>query len=468
MLKEFRNLMQMLDEVEDEPPSSRPKRPEPAAVELPRSVEPAPPPPAASFILDTDPAHAASLAAILSSSGIESETFAELSPFVRGILTNPPAMVFLEVEGAGDNAIDALFAMGERRYAGGVQLMGADTSPVADVVRRMGERHALRMLPTLRKPLETHAVRDVLRAQNIAVAPLAAASLRDALAENRIEFWYQPKIDLGKRRIAGVETFARVRHPELGTLPPSVFMQGATEADLLKLAQSALAAALGAASHFADLGLNLQFAINVPIRALFELPIVGMIKELGPKSGRWSGLVLDVAAAQLAAEFARIESIGPELAAAGVRLAVDDFGRANLPLGGLRQVPLAELKLDRNFVDGAADDPSRTRICQSVVELAHRLGCRAVAVGIERAADLKALIALGCDFGQGYLFGQPMPEDVLAGLLLKRAVPASEKSGGQAQQAPYESQFVPRKPLPPRESTQATQQPARLRRVVWR
>jgi EAL domain-containing protein (putative c-di-GMP-specific phosphodiesterase class I) len=473
VLKEFRNLIQMLDDLDNEAPLPVPAAAERAAVEIPQSVEAAAAQIVAapsSFIFDTEPIHANALAATLSRSGIGAEIYAETSPFVRGLLTSAPSMIFLEVAGQGDAAIDALFAMGERNYAGGVQLMGADASPVMDIVRRMGQRHSLQMLPSQRKPLEPQLVRDILVSQNFKINAAPTASLAEALNENWVEFWYQPKIDLVKRQIAGVETFARIRHPELGTLQPAVFMKGATESDLLRLAQRALAAALRAAGNFSEVGINLRVAVNIPVKALFDLSIATMAREFGPKTSRWPGLLLDVTADQLLRDFQRVEAIGPELAACNVRLAIDDFGKANLPLAALRQLPLAELKLDRGFVQGCAEDQGRAVVSRSVIELAHHLGATAVAVGIERVADMKALAAMGCDVGQGFLFGQPMPEEELVGILLKRAVAAApEKQTVHAQQqavAAAASQFAPRSPLAPKPAVQQAPRP-KLKRAVW-
>jgi EAL domain-containing protein (putative c-di-GMP-specific phosphodiesterase class I) len=453
MLREFRNLMQMLDGLEDEAPGVVPAA-EHAADELPQSLEPsraASRPRAQSFIYDSSTAHAEALAAMLWTSEIEAEIFTETQAFVRGLLLKPPSMVFLEVEDQGDGAIDALFAMGERNYAGGVQLMGTELTPLLEVVRRMGQRHSLQMLPALKKPLRAAAVRKVLAAQKLAPAP-AAATLDEALTHEWIEFWYQPKIDLSKRQISGVETFARVKHPELGTLPPAVFMRGATEADLLHLTEHALAAALRAAANFTQVGINLRVAVNVPVRALFDLPIARMVGELGPKTSRWPGLLLDVTVDQLSADFGRVQAIGPALSSSNVQLAIDDFGSGNIPVAKINELPVGELKLDRRFVNGCADDPARAKVCGGVIELAHRLGCIAVAVGIENIADMKAIGAMGCDLGQGFLFGQPMPEDELIGMLLKRAIAPAPASR-------------PAAPKPPRQQT-ITPLP-RLKRTVW-
>ncbi len=435
MLKEIHSLLDLIEEIDTGPAGLSATEP-PAAVDLPHSVAAAAPigsgKPAA-YILDPDEISARALAASIFRSGLETQLFGQSADFVAGLQARTPAMAFLDVSGQGDAAIDALFSLGEHKFGGAVQLMGAESMAVVEVVNRMGQRHALRMLPALPKPIEGHTVRQLLRAQNLdfSPVPLQSGSLDEALANDWIEFWYQPKIDLSKKQLAGVETFARVRHPELGTLPPGVFMQGATEADLVRLAQRALTSALSAASNFSRLGINLRIAVNLPVRALLELPITALVREHGPKHVRWPGLLFDVTEEQVVANLDAIRAMSPDLVACNATLAIDDFGRAKLPPANLRELPFTELKLDRAFVNGCAGDLARSTICRSVIDLAHNFGCTAVAVGIERGVDMRALQTMGCDLGQGFLFGQPVPEQELVEILIKRAVSPGRDVGKQ-------------------------------------
>ena len=428
MFKEIRGLLQMLDELDSQAGVDVPPTPERDAVDLPQSVEAAPAPVMSerptSFIFDTDVAAAASLHAILMASGVDTEIHDSAASLKQAMSLRTPHLTFVDVREQGDLAIDALFDMGTLNFPGGVQLMGTGPMPVMEVVKRMGQRHSLQMLTPLKKPLDANAVRGVLNAQGIKYTPVASASvtLDEALANDWIEFWYQPKINLAKKQIAGVETFARVRHPELGTLPPSIFMQGATENDLMRLTHLALSAALAAARNFSQVGINLRVAVNVPVSALLHLPIADMVREQAPKHVRWPGLILDVTEAQVVGDAERVLALSQELAAQNVSLAIDDFSGGKLTIAELRDLPFSELKLDRKFVDGCAQNADHAQICGSVIELAHHLGCVAVAVGIERLDDMKALATLGCDLGQGFLFGQPMPEEQLVGVMLKRAV----------------------------------------------
>ena len=427
MLKQIRDFMRMLDEIEEDDDASDAPRVlrRPVAVELPHSVEPSPAAPAAPskvFVFDTDVDHAGSLAAMLTAGGTEASTFTETESFVRGLFTDTPAMVFLDVCGQGNTAIDALVAMGKRNYQGGVQLMGAESSPLIDVVRHMGERHALQMLPAVRKPLDVEVVRRALLTQEVILAPAPSVGLAAALASEQVDFWYQPKIDLQRRQVAGVESFARVTHPELGVLLPPAFLRGATEGDLARLSHMAIAAALAMVRNLSDVGIHLRIAVNMPVRALMSIPVIDMVREHGPQHQRWPGLLLDVSAVQLAANFDLVAAQAPGLVASKIHLAIDDFNGNTLSLARLRELPVAELKIEPTLVAGCDKDASRAKVCRSVIDLAHHIGCQAIAVGIEQQAELELLTEMGCDVGQGFLFGQPMPEPRLAGILMKRAV----------------------------------------------
>jgi EAL domain-containing protein (putative c-di-GMP-specific phosphodiesterase class I) len=105
----------------------------------------------------------------------------------------------------------------------------------------------------------------------------------------------------------------------------------------------------------------------------------------------------------------------------GIKLAVDDFGRGFSSLARLKELPFAELKLDRNFVTDCGSDKVNAPLCKTVIDLAHNFGSVAVAIGIEKASDALALVSMGCDYGQGFLLGQPMSEERFISLLRQRA-----------------------------------------------
>jgi EAL domain-containing protein (putative c-di-GMP-specific phosphodiesterase class I) len=155
---------------------------------------------------------------------------------------------------------------------------------------------------------------------------------------------------------------------------------------------------------------------------VLDLPLDLLVEAHGPHTSKWPGLLLDVSEAQLMHRLPEVEAASARLASFGIKLAIDDFGRGHLPLTRLRELAFAELKLDRSFVADCALDLARASVCRSVIDLAHHMGCVAVAIGVENSADMQTLADMNCDLGQGYFFGPPMPERDLVALMLKRAV----------------------------------------------
>jgi EAL domain-containing protein (putative c-di-GMP-specific phosphodiesterase class I) len=245
-------------------------------------------------------------------------------------------------------------------------------------------------------------------------------AVADALRNDWFEIWYQPKIDLKRKCLAGAEALARVRHPELGVLLPGSFLPDVDEDSIAELTQHALLATLFDWTMFEEAGFNLQLAINVPVSVLFRLPIPKLVAEYRPKSARWPGLILEITEDQIVRHITLASEIASQLRVSGLTIAIDDFGAGYSSFSSLRDLPFAELKIDRSFVSGCSTDATNAAICQTAIDLAHRFGSAAVAEGVENAADLQALMVMGCDFGQGILIAPPMPKERFLDLLRQR------------------------------------------------
>ena len=198
-------------------------------------------------------------------------------------------------------------------------------------------------------------------------------------------------------------------------------MPGASESAVLKLSELALNSALKAGLTFSKLGINLRLTVNIPVGALVKLPIEDIVKAHRPNADKWPGLIIDVPEEQIVTDLALAGELTKRLERYNVRLAIDDFGRGLSSLARLGELPFAELKIDRAFVADCGTDKVNAPLCKTVIDLAHNFGRTAVAMGIEKAADAVAMVSMGCDFGQGFLLGQPMPEERFVSLLRQRA-----------------------------------------------
>ena len=375
------------------------------------------------FVADVDGSIRHFLSLVLHGSGVDTEEFADGATFRVALARRAPDLVFLNIALEFAEAIECVVALGKYGYPGYVQLMSARGSAVLDHVKSIGEQHRLKMLPVLKKPFETGTILKILQDLRLGHPPTAAGriALDEALSNGWIEFWYQPKIDLRKKQLVGVEAFARARRPHGGVLMPSAFLPGATEADLIALSEQALAQTLKAALNFTKLGVNLRPAVNIPVNALVKIAVADIVQTYRPQFEKWPGLIIDVTEEQIVTDLALAAEITSNLRHLDVKLAIDDFGRGYSSLVRLKELPFAELKLDRAFVTDCGTDKVNAPLCKSVIDLAHNFGSMAVAIGIEKASDAIALVSMGCDYGQGFLLGQPMPEERFISLLRQRA-----------------------------------------------
>ncbi len=267
----------------------------------------------------------------------------------------------------------------------------------------------------------------------------AVAAPREAPDDGPFALWYQPKIDIKQRCLAGAEALLRVRDPAAGELMPAG-MPEMSDDDMARLAQQALAATLRDWQVFDDAGFNLRLSINIPVTLLDRLPIAAIVAEHRPKADSWPGLIVEVTEDQIVRDIRRSVAIAAKLRDSGITLAIDDFGAGYSSFSSLREMRFAELKLNSSFVKGCAGDPTNAAICQTAIDLAHRFGSAAVAEGIETVADLQAMQIMGCDFGQGALIAPPLAIDDFLALLRARMnkprPPQAEHRGGTAPEAP--------------------------------
>ncbi len=229
--------------------------------------------------------------------------------------------------------------------------------------------------------------RTLIAAMTVDERPRIAVA--DALRNNWFEIWYQPKIDLRRKCLAGAEALARIHHPQLGILLPGSFLPDVDEDSVAELAQHALLAALCDWSMFNDAGFNLHLAVNVPVGVLLRMPIAALVAEYRPQSAQWPGLILEVTEDQIARDIALAKEIAGQLHASGISIAIDDFGAGYSSFSSLRNLPFAELKIDRSFVRNCAVDADNAAICQTAIDLAHRFGSAAVAEGVESRRTCK-------------------------------------------------------------------------------
>lgn len=248
--------------------------------------------------------------------------------------------------------------------------------------------------------------------------------LPEAIESGQIVVHYQPKFDLQTGAIGGAEALVRWEHPQFGLLGPGAFLPLAEQTGLMRpLTLRVLDDALGQCARWLDSGLKLPVAVNLGAPNLLDLGLPVDVKALLEK---WeldpSMLQLEITETIVAADPVRVIEIMNKLGELGIELSLDDFGTGSSSLAYLRELPVQELKIDKSFILGMDEDAEAATIVQTIVDLAHNLGLRAVGEGIETDEAYRLLAESGCDSGQGFLMGRPMPATELAALALKSPV----------------------------------------------
>jgi EAL domain-containing protein (putative c-di-GMP-specific phosphodiesterase class I)/CheY-like chemotaxis protein len=377
------------------------------------------------IVIDTDATTRQFLSLILHGNGVDAETYADSRALTEDIARRNPDLIFLDVPIDSSEAMASLRLFGQIGYRGKVQLMSARGAAVLAQARSIGEQQGLEMLPTLRKPFETGTILKLLHEHKLGHPPTIAGrvDLEEALAKNWIEFWFQPKIDLRRKQLIGAEAVPRARHPAHGVLLPGAFLPGAKEGALATLFERAASGAVAAAARFAELGVTLQMSLDIPLSVIEKLPLAEIAHGARDKIVKWPGLVVEIAEDQAMTELGLLSALEEKLRPAGVRLALDEFGRAFSVLARLDKMPFVEIKIASNFIADCSADRVNAPLCKNVIDLAHNFGALTVACGIAKASDAVALVSMGCDLGQGFLLGQPMPEERFGALLRQRTRP---------------------------------------------
>jgi len=253
---------------------------------------------------------------------------------------------------------------------------------------------------------------SVLHAQVVKRLELRAA-LDRAVAHGDFALAYQPIVSLTTGATVGFEALLRWDDPERGLVLPGEFIDLAEDSGLIvPIGNWALQRAFADAAGWSTAdGTAPYLSINVSVRQFRSPGLIDTIERELRDSGLPPGrLLLEITESLLLRDDERVWNDLARLRDKGIRIAIDDFGTGYSSLSYLRQVPVNVLKIDKSFIDTMATSPEQRSLVETIVRLARTLGLDVVAEGIQRPGDRDMLAALGCHYGQGYLFSKAMPE----------------------------------------------------------
>ncbi|HEY9239842.1 MAG TPA: GGDEF domain-containing phosphodiesterase, partial [Burkholderiaceae bacterium] len=234
--------------------------------------------------------------------------------------------------------------------------------------------------------------------------------LRVALVKNQLELFFQPKIDAYSGKVTGAEALVRWNHPRLGFVMPAQFVPLAERSGLIgPLGDWVIEAACKQARAWRDKGLRMRVAINLSAYQMRQDDIADRIASaLERYRIRPSLLTCEITETAAMEDTGATQETFRRLGEMGTHLSIDDFGTGHSSLSYLRRLPAEELKIDASFVKDVDHSADARAVVDAVVQLAHALGLKVVAEGVENLRQHKVLVELGCDELQGYLFAKPM------------------------------------------------------------
>ena len=237
------------------------------------------------------------------------------------------------------------------------------------------------------------------------------ADLHRAIDDHQLFLVYQPKVNIQTGAIIGVEALARWQHPKSGLIPPDQFIALAERSGFIKpLTMWGLEAALTQSRRWGMEGIEVPISVNLSARTLHDSRFPNRVEDLLETHGvAAEQLELEITESVIMVDPARALDILTRLNRMGISLSIDDFGTGYSSLSYLKKLPVKAVKIDKSFVMHMTQDQNDAQIVRSTIDLAHNLGLKVIAEGVENQEVWNRLLALGCDEAQGYHMSRPLP-----------------------------------------------------------
>jgi EAL domain-containing protein (putative c-di-GMP-specific phosphodiesterase class I) len=320
-----------------------------------------------------------------------------------------PDMVVLGVSADGVEVGNVLQTLVRQGFSGKVLTIGTRESILVRAVQQVGDEYGLAMLPPLTTPFSAETLRERI-SMLIPNEPAASPAVRvsEALHAGWLELWYQGKMDARTLARCGAEALVRMRHPNWGVVTPAYFIPEAEDPDLLLLSDFVIDRAIKDWRYLVGSQNTTDISINLPVSFLKNRWAVRDFCRRMPSHPAFGGLLIEIDAAEVIQNMDVMIDVAKEIRLKNIAVSIDNLGTDWPALMGLDNFPFAELKVDRQFITGCANDRLKRTVCHRIIELAREHGVRVVAEGVETRADFAAANEMGFDRVQGYLFGKPV------------------------------------------------------------
>ncbi len=248
------------------------------------------------------------------------------------------------------------------------------------------------------------------------------SELRDAISADQLVLEYQPMVDFRSGRIFCAEALVRWQHPQYGLIPPEEFIPTAEQTGVIRpVTLWVIDRALKQAAVWSRSGIDLQISINLSVRSLQDRSLPMQVQKLVDRHNvDPQHVILEITESAIMNDPLTARRVMRRLSGMGFNLSIDDFGTGYSSLAYLKQLPVDEIKIDKSFVTRMDEDENDAVIVRATIDLAHNLGLKVVAEGVESGDVWNLLEMLGCDTAQGYYIHKPLKPQELAAWISSR------------------------------------------------
>jgi len=379
-------------------------------------------------IVDDDPVQVAIIRGVCAKLGFETRFAASYQEAVDQISTGHFDCVTIDLSLGDRDGIELLRLIAAEAKVPRIIVISGCDERILNATVRMAHGAGITDAISLPKPINLSFLREALtlhtRGQaspladaNAATRQITAADLRRAIDFGELSAAFQPKVDLASGEVIGCEALARWDSQSFGSVIPDVFIPLAEASGLIKsLTERVLRGALLMSDALLKIDPTFVVAVNLSATMLSDAALPEEIERLLAETETPArSLMIEVTESTAMADVSQAMDILLRLRIKGMGISIDDFGMGYSSLSALARMPFSELKIDRSFVKDCLTDSDMWKIVSSSVVMAHQYHMKVVAEGIENVETWRALVALGCDIGQGFVFSRALNHDDFIG-----------------------------------------------------
>ncbi len=374
------------------------------------------------FVVDDDQQHLEMLTELLIGQGLHVQPFQQAQAFLDADLSQC-AVVILDLFMPDIDGIAVLRKLAERHFQGAVILMSGQDQSVLRTAFELAKAQRLTILHTFTKPIPLLELANLIAQTLVDRFQLTQQrhdrnwmpdvnELQQAISQKQLVLHYQPKLDVMSGKTVGFEALVRWLHPDYGLIPPFKFIRLAEQSGLMgQLTDEVLMLAIQQLAAWNHRGLKTKIAVNISAENLKDIDFPQkLLKLLQAHDVDPSQLMLEITETAVMNEVVLSLDILIRIRMSGIGLSIDDFGTGYSSLAQLHRIPFSELKIDRRFVHAMGTEAESLAIVETCIFLAHRLGMKVVAEGVETASILRQLLSINCDHAQGFYWSKALAE----------------------------------------------------------